>query len=309
MANFPAPEPRRTFVSSGSFQIKPKEPSDAVKAESAKLDLDVVFPADSPSAGQLQNALSQLTTKYHRMRIELAKFSAVAESHISLRPHTSSETDKRSYILPCNAKVKAALTAWDARLEDSKWEVVYHCAKEIAQLDAQADVHVVQPKFRTSSQLIVPEVSLECPKGEEEREEWDEAVSSVLEWSGMACLESQRLQANDKTDPFIAVYALPTAHRIADVQHFRWTGLLAPVFVQNVLNICRGSSFLSLTANAIVRSPVTYTSPLSPHRSFLRAPREESEDVWTLLLQSSSENDTGRWLLAESIGKFDTRWG
>ena len=48
-----------------------------------------------------------------------------------------------------------------------------------------------------------------------------------------------RLQANDKTDPFIAVYALPTAHRIADVQHFRWTGLLAPVFVQNVLNICR----------------------------------------------------------------------
>ena len=117
---------------------------------------------------------------------------SVVVIQISLRPHTSSETDKRSYILPFNAKVKAALTAWDARLEDSKWEVVYHCAKEIAQLDAKADVHVVQPKFRTSTQLIVPEFSLECSKGEEEREEWDEAVSSILEWSGMACLESQR---------------------------------------------------------------------------------------------------------------------
>lgn len=71
----------------------------------------------------------------------------------------------------------------------------------------------------------------------------------------------------------------------------------------------RGASFVSICANSVVRSPVTYLSSLSPHKSFLRMPREDSEDAWTLLLQRSSNSDGGRWLLAETVGKFDTRWG
>lgn len=111
---------------------------------------------------------------------------------ISLRPYSASESDKQSHVLPFNEKVKAALKAWDVQ-RDSDWEVVYNCATDFAPLDVKAELCAVNPKRRTSSQLRVPEVPLlEYPSTEEVQGGWDDTVSSLLEWAGMACLGSQR---------------------------------------------------------------------------------------------------------------------
>lgn len=45
-----------------------------------------------------------------------------------------------------------------------------------------------------------------------------------------------RLDANDSVDPYVAVYSPPTPSRIGTLTHIRWTGLLSPVFVQNVID-------------------------------------------------------------------------
>ena len=44
-----------------------------------------------------------------------------------------------------------------------------------------------------------------------------------------------RLSANDRVDPFVALYDPPSPSRIGNVTHLRWRGLLSPSFVQRVL--------------------------------------------------------------------------
>jgi len=45
-----------------------------------------------------------------------------------------------------------------------------------------------------------------------------------------------RLHANDRVDPFVAVYDPPSPSYIGEITHLQWKGLLSPAFVQNILN-------------------------------------------------------------------------
>jgi len=84
------------------------------------------------------------------------------------------------------------------------------------------------------------------------------------------------------------------------------------------------TSFVSITANAFPTSPVTYIPPGAgaagtEKEAPMRVPRSDAEHCWSLILvpRSSTEVDRetteakgeGFWLMAESVGKWDMRWG
>ena len=48
-------------------------------------------------------------------------------------------------------------------------------------------------------------------------------------------LTEPRLSANDRVDPFVALYDPPSPSWIGNVTHLCWRGLLSPSFVQRVL--------------------------------------------------------------------------
>lgn len=62
-------------------------------------------------------------------------------------------------------------------------------------------------------------------------------------------------------------------------------------------------SFISITSTAISTSPVTYIPQDPTKHSPLRVAREDSEDTWSLFLTKAN------WVLAESVGGHDARWG
>ncbi|KAF9814844.1 hypothetical protein IEO21_04896 [Rhodonia placenta] len=131
----------------------------------------------------------------------------------------------------------------------------------------------------------------------------------------MACMGAQRLQANDRVDPYIAVYSPPTPSHIGDLTHVRWTGLLPPDFVQQlissvIMNSSHDDESLSvraITAQGVPTVPVNYIPRTDHDRTRLRAPREDSVDTWSLLLQR--RENRCHWVLAENIGKWDGRFG
>ncbi|KAI0954502.1 hypothetical protein AcW1_006379 [Taiwanofungus camphoratus] len=140
-------------------------------------------------------------------------------------------------------------------------------------------------------------------------------VHSVSEYPHHLRADSEE---NDRTDPYLAVYTPPSPCQIEDVTHVQWTGLLSPAFVQIVMEAVfspplNQMTFLSLVGHSIPNSPVTYISPSAPFHSPLRAPRSESEDTWCLIVAkgpNDSETRTGsKWVLAETVGQWDTRWG
>lgn len=46
-----------------------------------------------------------------------------------------------------------------------------------------------------------------------------------------------RLHANDRVDPYVALYEPPTASRVGNVVHLQWKGLLSPDFVQSMIDV------------------------------------------------------------------------
>ncbi|CAA7269226.1 unnamed protein product [Cyclocybe aegerita] len=121
----------------------------------------------------------------------------------------------------------------------------------------------------------------------EAHEDWSRRVQSLFEWAGMAALGAQRLNANDRVDPYVALYEPPTPSRVGNVTHLQW-GLLSPWFVQQILDaamkVCSlclhrtfsvfphtlnssstlqttpspSSNFASITCHALSSSPVSY---------------------------------------------------
>lgn len=141
----------------------------------------------------------------------------------------------------------------------------------------------------------------------------------------------RRVSANDRCDPYIAVYTPPEPSRLGDITAIRWNGFIPSSFVQKVLEsisyvswtmlssdsqvahtICRSPnlpspSFVAVTAQCIGTSPVSYL-PADPSKAPpLRAPRPEAEDTWSLLYVK--EDAGSAWVLAESVGQWDKRWG
>ncbi|KAI9459025.1 ribonuclease P 40kDa subunit-domain-containing protein [Russula earlei] len=171
-------------------------------------------------------------------------------------------------------------------------------------------------------------------------QDWNERASSLFEWIGMVNVGAQRLQANDRVDPYVAVYSAPAPSAVGDVVHVQWRGFLTPRFVQRVLDTaitypCRtllarrlmaASSSIALIGLTIHGS--TAVPILTPHRM----PRLEGEDTASIILApdgdamtrtSASAGDedsltggqtlTGtqlvRWAVVETIGRWDSRFG
>ncbi|KAH9832613.1 ribonuclease P 40kDa subunit-domain-containing protein [Rhodofomes roseus] len=214
-------------------------------------------------------------------------------------------------------KQQAAITQWDA--DHGLWNISYYlrdAGPNSIPIGGSTE-HVVRPSISRRAHVHVPEPTLcSCPNSEEEREDWDEEISALFEWVGMSCLGSQRLLASDSCDPYIAMYASPSPSHVTDTVHIRWRGLLSPAFTRSIvgsmLKACLPRpAFAAVTIHGMPTAPVTYIPPSSSLRTPMRLPRPESEDTWSLLVSShgDAQRGTSNWVLAESIGKWDSRWG
>ncbi|KAI0305839.1 ribonuclease P 40kDa subunit-domain-containing protein [Multifurca ochricompacta] len=144
----------------------------------------------------------------------------------------------------------------------------------------------------------------------------------LFEWVGMVNLGAQRLQANDRVDPYVAVYSAPAPHTVGDMVHIRWYGFLTPRFVQRIVDTamhaatCSSAPLIGLTIHGSTEVPV-----LTPHR----IPRLEGEDTASVIFfprsmteeeVMASESNNGErgiavsvsWVMVESIGKWDSRF-
>ena len=63
--------------------------------------------------------------------------------------------------------------------------------------------------------------------------------------------DETRLQANDRVDPYVAVYEAPSPASIADVTHIRWKGLMDNSFVRSVIDTAVYAFLLSFTLSRV----------------------------------------------------------
>ncbi|KIK56341.1 hypothetical protein GYMLUDRAFT_87283 [Collybiopsis luxurians FD-317 M1] len=166
----------------------------------------------------------------------------------------------------------------------------------------------------------------------EEEEDWCERMEGLFEWVGMAGLGASRLKANDRVDSFVAVYEPPSPSRVGNTTHLQWTGFIGPSFVHSLIELvsnlltCSPSmdrpEFTSLVSHACSWSPVSYISHKAEPGALnvpppLRDPTREVEDSWCLIMTGRTGEEEERdntekgcvWALAESVGKYDTRFG
>ncbi|KAF8835515.1 hypothetical protein BDN67DRAFT_1039622 [Paxillus ammoniavirescens] len=222
---------------------------------------------------------------------------------------------------------KTALNIWDStRAENGlgKWEVAYANSRNAG--TPASDSHtVVKVKAHTrhDTDVYIPVLDL-ADSAEETLEDRQERMGDLFEWVGMACLGAQRLKANDRVDPYVAVYEVPSPSCIGNITHLRWRGLMDSSFVLSMINTAisivstsqlNNSPSISIIMHSDVMAPVSYiplTSPASvsegsDREAPLRVPSREAEDTSCLILSYASERPL--WAIGESIGKWDARWG
>ncbi|KZT69339.1 hypothetical protein DAEQUDRAFT_669888, partial [Daedalea quercina L-15889] len=214
-------------------------------------------------------------------------------------------------------KQEASIASWDT--ERGPWHILYYIenfAPDWISFEGAVE-HTVTPSVSHTLIAYVPEPVLpSSPTSEEEREDRNEYYSALFEWVGMACLGSTRLFASDGCDPYVAVYTPPCPSRMSTITHVRWRGLLSSAITHNVVGMIMKASltramFAAVTIQGVPTAPVPYIPPSSPLKTLIRLPRPESEDTWSLLVSSHARSQDGasNWVLAESIGKWDSRWG
>lgn len=239
---------------------------------------------------------------------------------------------------------------WDRSREESgegQWDFAFHTSRpdeRTGPLSAsRARPHKVRPTVQHLQNICVPTSTLpprphvhptstrrigrqNLSQGEDVTskdvyndalQDWNERASVYFEWVGMVNLGAQRLQANDRVDPYVAVYSTPTPYTVGDVAHMKWYGLLTPQFVQKIVDtavhVATSSSvpLIGLTIHGSTEVPV-----LTPSR----VPRSEGEDTVSVILfpgdagdgktnKTDNRTSTGSWVMVEAIGKWDTRFG
>ena len=122
-------------------------------------------------------------------------------------------------------------------------------------------LHDVPPRVRRATDVHVPHPGDLTPSepasasaGDEDAAAHQARLEALFEWVGMACLGAQRyvcpsmppghlrmtprcrLRANDRVDPYVAVYEAPAPASVDDVVHLRWKGSMDSAFVQSVIN-------------------------------------------------------------------------
>ncbi|KAG2011884.1 hypothetical protein CC2G_011952 [Coprinopsis cinerea AmutBmut pab1-1] len=240
------------------------------------------------------------------------------------------------------AKTKASSEAWEERRAAQErvegWEVVY-CSRDhdrIPELSTTKDAEVrqVRCKKRESTDVYIPSSSLGArptlagSKGkkpasyEDEIEDWNRDLMDLFEWAGLAALNSPRISARDRADPYIAVYEPPQPSSVGNVTHLCWRGLLAPTFVHTIIEqTCKSIEsqastaqkpiFAFITVHGVTTIPISYLSPGGEGKeaqAFVRLPRQDTEDTWSLLVNATPSGGVS-WTLLECIGQWDTRWG
>ncbi|KAJ3800006.1 ribonuclease P 40kDa subunit-domain-containing protein [Lentinula aff. detonsa] len=236
---------------------------------------------------------------------------------------------------------EAAVKRWEERrvreIGSSSWNVLIlikdsknvdslnitpvRCQKNVLQ-----DVHI--PVVR-----LTPRPRCQSPSEEEEEEDWCETMQGLFEWVGMAGFGSTRLKANDRIDPFVAVYEPPWPTHVGSVTHIQWTGFIRPSFVQSLIDLisyvhhlaqspqAECPQFLSISSHACTWAPVAYISVKTQSQMGttdkgvtppLRDPTKEVEDSWCLIATASLQKESPRtvngkkmcaWVLAEYGGK------
>ncbi|KAL0953968.1 hypothetical protein HGRIS_005128 [Hohenbuehelia grisea] len=250
------------------------------------------------------------------------------------------------------AKRDSALQQWDLR-RGRHWDVSLYqnnlVTLTVPSFITDTQIITSRPKIETMQNMRVPIPDLTpCPNrpaNEEAKEDWHTEMDEIFEWVGMASLGSQRLYADDRVDPYIAVYEAPSPSRTASVTRVRWKGLLGSTFMQQVLDVAISMKaepfkFVAISASSVPTTPVAYI-PLSlvkpvdlsrmaqgqtgdqPNANAatalppMRAPRTDSEDTWSVLIAPRTKGDGAAeearrqadWVMVESIGRWDARWG
>ncbi|KAG0709433.1 ribonuclease P 40kDa subunit-domain-containing protein [Suillus ampliporus] len=218
------------------------------------------------------------------------------------------------------ARQKAALKLWDELRETGlgKWEVSYYIQSDTSE---SYEVMAVQPEICRSTDIFVP-VPILAPLPQESTEDWDERIGDLFEWVGMACLGAQRLKANDRVNPYVAVYEAPAPSYIGDVTRMTWAGFLRPSFIKHAIDTVTSylasatgdHAFVATTRHGCCTSPVGIIplslaldgSSDSVRDAPLRAPGPNAEDTGCLIL---GLGQNGNFVLAENIGRWDARWG
>jgi ribonuclease P/MRP protein subunit RPP40 len=219
------------------------------------------------------------------------------------------------------AKQKTALKLWDELRENGpgKWEVLY-CQADVKPGTPDSE-GIVQPRICYSTDIVVPVPAL-APFPEDSTGDWDEYIGDLFEWVGMACLGAQRLKANDRVNPYVAVYEVPAPSYIGKVTRVTWTAFLPQSFIKDALDTVTSHlasttdnhAFVAMTRHSCCTSPVgAIPLSLAPDASFdttrdppLRVPAINAEDTSCFILGPGKD---GNFVLAESIGLWDARWG
>ncbi|KAI6041327.1 ribonuclease P 40kDa subunit-domain-containing protein [Pisolithus marmoratus] len=207
-----------------------------------------------------------------------------------------------------------AIKTWDelrAQRGLGKWEITFIGGGPATKPSPEAIN--VRPQVLRYVDMFVPVPGTIIGK-EMNPEDWEERASEIFEWAGMACLGAQRLKANDRVDPYVAVYEVPTPSRVGSLTHIRWRGTMASTFVQSVLTTAMSlvtacpsgdNSLISLTMHCDPTAPVSYITPglTEMDDTPLRVPRSDGEDTLCLILTNNT------WISGQSTGKWDARWG
>jgi len=160
-----------------------------------------------------------------------------------------------------------SFTEWDRSREESgegrQWDFAFHVShpdKGTGPFSpSRAQLHNVEPVIEHLQNVHIPTSALpprphahSTPTGRRARhdlsdrerdtdaddddalQDWNERASSLFEWIGMVNIGAQRLQANDRVDPYVAVYSAPAPSTIGDVVHVQWQGFLTPQFIQRI---------------------------------------------------------------------------
>ncbi|KAF4592903.1 hypothetical protein EYR38_008609 [Pleurotus pulmonarius] len=263
---------------------------------------------------------------------------------------------KNAVTVKNRAKCQSAVTIWDASRGDNLFDVLVY-AQDASMLERLSGLkkNSSAPQVTKTDNIHIPDMQLihrpinprsknQTEEYEEDLEDWNAETSELFEWVGLACLGSQRLQANDRVDPYIAVYEPPSPSHTGSVTHLRWRGLFPPQFVQRIIDVILNwsnsassaapPSFVSITAHSFPTSPVTYVPPTSSSNENkqlpFRLPRADGEDTYCVIVKRMGEGqsdgkageETGvvdgptaqdqslcSWTMVESIGRWDARWG
>ncbi|EAU90442.2 hypothetical protein CC1G_00826 [Coprinopsis cinerea okayama7 len=347
MANL---EKRRLKVSTGSLpsdktalETLPFHHPFVSQASLSGLLVDVVFPENIT----LANALSKLETRYVKGRTRLSvivvngdSFGSGEVTMLTTNTVGSSQDvwciDPRGVLSLCVCKETYESLGIVGKPLPFKGRSDQHDHDRIPELSTTKDAEVrqVRCKKRESTDVYIPSSSLGArptlagSKGkkpasyEDEIEDWNRDLMDLFEWAGLAALNSPRISARDRADPYIAVYEPPQPSSVGNVTHLCWRGLLAPTFVHTIIEqTCKSIEsqastaqkpiFAFITVHGVTTIPISYLSPGGEGKeaqAFVRLPRQDTEDTWSLLVNATPSGGVS-WTLLECIGQWDTRWG